>query len=121
MNQNVRLLILHMDHSDAGLGERLTRNPAVTLVGHAHSLDEAVRLTNEHRPTVALAELGSWDTDALDFCRGFRAATDVPVIVLASFMDTGRWDELSRAGATELVLRDIDTEKLVGTLLRYAP
>ena len=88
-----------------------------TVVGEAASADEAVALTLEHRPDVALLDIhmpgsGIRAADSIT-----KAVPDVAVVMLTHSADEDDLFDALRAGASGYLLKDSDPSKL-GDALR---
>ncbi|MEX0786000.1 MAG: response regulator [Dehalococcoidia bacterium] len=117
----VRVLLID-DHDDAraALAERLRRDARLDLVGSVHSLEEAGALIANARPDVVLLDTHRRDGRGIDACRELRRLTDAPVVALASFMTPQLWRAFQEAGATDYLLKHVDTQRLGRSIVRFA-
>ncbi len=98
----VRVLLVDAnDESRAGLAQRLRRTRGIELIGEAHDAAEAAQVLAHSEPDVVLVDLHGWDR-----------LVSAPLAVLGSFMTPERWEELRQAGATDFLLRHVDTNRL---------
>jgi DNA-binding NarL/FixJ family response regulator len=110
---NVRVLLVDAnDDSRAGLAQRLRRTRGIELVGEARDAAEAAQVVAQSEPDVVLVDLHGWDGQSAELCRGLRNLVSVPLAVLASFMTPEHWEQLRRAGATDFLLKHVDTKGL---------
>lgn len=109
----VRVLLVDAnDESRAGLAQRLRRTRGIELVGEAHDAADAAQVLARSEPDVVLVDLHGWDGQSAELCRALRSLVSAPLAVLASFMTPERWEELRQAGATDFLLRHVDTNRL---------
>ena len=59
--------------------------------------EEAVQLTNDHKPDLVLLDLMLPKTDGLSVCKTIRASNDVPIIML-----TAKTEEIDKVLGLEL-------------------
>lgn len=116
---NVRVLLVD-DHRDArtALAQRLRRHAELLLVGVASGLEEALQLLPQARPSIVLLDIHGQDGGGVDGCRILRGLTDAPVVILTSFMTDDLWAAAREAGATDYLLKHIDTEQLSRNIIR---
>ena len=110
---NVRVLLVDADDdSRAGLAQRLRRTRGIELVGEAHDVADAAQVLAQSEPDVVLVDLHGWDGQSAELCRGLCSLASAPLAVLASFMTPEHWELLRRAGATDFLLKHVDTKRL---------
>lgn len=108
----VRVLLVGEDsETRAAIADRIGRLEGIELAGATGDMQGVRDLLHSAPPDVILLDLHQYGQDG-GVCRSIRALTDLPVIVLASFMTVERWQEASAAGATAYILKNIDTEQL---------
>jgi DNA-binding NarL/FixJ family response regulator len=115
-----RVLLVSAQGEAGDLAGRLQGNPHIDFVGRAEGLEQATDSLREAKPDVMLLDIHRWNGSAIDFCREVRRATGIPLAVLASSMTPERWRNLEEAGATELLLKHVDTGQLGRELVRLA-
>ncbi|MEX2159854.1 MAG: response regulator [Dehalococcoidia bacterium] len=109
----IRVLLVDEDSKTrAAIADRIGRMEGMELAGAAGDVQGVRDLLHSAQTDVILLDLHQYDGQDGGVCRSIRALTDLPVIVLASFMTVERWQEASAAGATAYVLKNIDTEQL---------
>lgn len=104
-----------------GLRQILVKEDGVACVDEALTLDEAVALAEQHPPDVVLVDAQIEDNGAFSLCRRLVALRpDIPVILLTAL----DWDsvlaESWKAGATGLVMKDIDETEYIRVVRRAA-
>lgn len=118
---NVRVLLVDdHDSTRSTLERRLRQDSQLELVGTACSVEDAKALLPSRRPDIVLLDIAGHDGHGVDACRALRQLTDIPVIVVASFMTPELWSAVHRAGATDYLLRYVDTERLSREIVRLA-
>lgn len=117
----IRVLLID-DHEDArtALAGRLRRDARLNLIGSAGSLEEAAALISDGRPDVVLLDTHRRDGSGIEACRKLRERTDAPVVALASFMTPQLWRAFQKAGATDYLLKHIDTQRLGRSIVQFA-
>ena len=97
----------------AGLAALLETQDDIAVVATAADGEEAVRLSDEHRPDVVLMDIRMPVLDGIAATRSVCAAPDGPrVLVLTTFdLDEYVYDAL-QAGASGFLLKDAPPEKL---------
>jgi len=98
-----------------GLRLVLEHGGTIDVVAEAGDGAEAVRLTRQHRPHVALLDIRMPGTDGIDATR--RIATDrtlveVRVVMLTTFADDGLLVGAMRAGAAGYLLKSMPPEQI---------
>ena len=110
---NTRVLLVDAnDDSRAGLAERLRRMRGLELVGQACDAADAAQIIGRTEADVVLIDLHGVDDAPADLCRALRSLIPAPLAVLASFMTPPRWEQLQEAGATQYLLKQVDTDGL---------
>ncbi len=118
---SVRVLLVD-DHDDARttLARRLRRDRHLDLIDVAASVNEAADLLARARPDIVLLDIHGHDGRGVDACRALRQLTDAPVIAFISFMTPDLWAAVRKAGATDYLLKQVDTERLSREIVRLA-
>jgi CheY-like chemotaxis protein len=115
-----RVLLVSAQGEAGDLAGRLQGNSHIDFVGRAEGLEQATDSLREAKPDVLLLDIHRWNGGAIEVCREVRRATGIPLAVLASSMTPERWRNLEEAGATDLLLKHIDTGQLSRELVRLA-
>jgi DNA-binding NarL/FixJ family response regulator len=120
---NVRVLLVD-DHHDVrtSLAQRLQGDPHLDLVGAAGSLEEAAALLRQAGTDtdIVLLDIHGHNGHGLEVCRTLHELTDAPVVLFTSFMTPELWAAGREAGAADLLLKHIDTDRLSREILRLA-
>ena len=133
----IRVLVVD-DHRIFALGvsEELERRgtsadphtPSVSVVGSAHSVDEAIRRANELRPDVVLLDVhlpggdGGGGAEVAQALEGVRTAQGDPVRCLALSVSNAEEDVIAviRAGARGYVTKSTTGDELAAAVRRVA-
>jgi DNA-binding NarL/FixJ family response regulator len=115
-----RVLLVEAQGTSADLATRLGSSTHIDFIGHAEGAEEAMRTLEETGPDVLLLDIHRWHGSAVEFCRQVHRVAPIPLVVLASSMTPERWRTLREAGASELLLKHVDTEHLGRELARLA-
>ena len=100
-----------------GLRSLLESTPGFAVVGEAGDGREAVDLVTSTTPDVVLMDLSMPDVDGVTATRAIVAThPEVRVLVLTSFTDRARVQEVLAAGATGYVLKDCEPEELLSAV-----
>jgi DNA-binding NarL/FixJ family response regulator len=116
--RDVRVALVD-DHKMVRVGLRslLESSPGFTVVGEAGDGREAVGMVGETSPDVVLMDLSMPDVDGVAATRSIVATHPaVRVLVLTSFTDRARVQEVLAAGATGYVLKDCEPEELLAAV-----
>lgn len=108
-------VVIAEDHGlvRAGLAKLLDNEADIELVGTAATGAEAVEVALAHRPDVVLMDLSMPGKDGIAATRELtRAAPDVRVVILTSFVDRARILDAFDAGAIGYLLKDAEPEEL---------
>jgi CheY-like chemotaxis protein len=114
------LLVEPVGDSAAALSKRLDGNTHIEFLGCAEGTEQAMDMLREVNPDLLLLDVHRWNGSALELCRQVRRFGPVPLAVLASSMTPERWRSLQAAGATELLLKHVDTAHLGRELAKLA-
>jgi len=109
-------VLLADDHAIVrkGIREFLEEDGEVTVVAEAASGAEAVRLTGEHRPAVAVLDVQMPGVNGIEATRQIKAAyPEVRVLILTAYDEDPYVFALLRAGADGYVLKNSDPDDLV--------
>lgn len=115
-----RLLIIdeHMAVRQA-LVSRLQQTGKLQVVASTGSSEEGLLQVEALRPNIVLLETKRSDGTGLETCRRItRSHPDTTVIVLTSYDDEDERQAAYMAGATQYLLKDIDSTRLVYELLK---
>jgi two-component system response regulator DevR len=104
-----------------GLRALLSPEPAITLVGEAASVAEAVAMVTSVRPDVLLVDIRLPDGTGFDVCRQIQSLEDdIKVLFLTSVADDKLVDEAIRAGGQGYLLKEINGKALVQAVIDVA-
>ncbi len=96
-----------------GLRSLLETDPDVTVVGEAGDGLEAVRLSEEHKPDVAIVDIGMPLLNGIEVASRLRGQSDPPrVIILSMHTDESYILRALAAGAQAYLLKDSTDEEL---------
>jgi len=100
-----------------GLRSLLESSPGFVVVGEAGDGREAVDLVATTAPDVVLMDLSMPDVDGIAATRAIAAShPEVRVLVLTSFTDRARVQEVLAAGAIGYVLKDCEPDDLLAAV-----
>jgi DNA-binding NarL/FixJ family response regulator len=111
------------DHAAARepLAILLDREPGMTVVGQAGSLEEARAKLAETEADIAVVDLGLPDGDGVDLVRDMRSANpDAAILVLTSQTDRHRWAMAVEAGASGVLDKASSKDEVFEALRRLA-
>lgn len=100
---------------------RLQRTPGITVVGEAAEPDEALKIVRNQQPHVVVIDVRRIDRNTAEFVD--RMAVAVPhsgIVILTAYVTEQERSELMRAGARAILLKEIDSERLVRTIQTVA-
>ena len=97
----------------AGLRALLEGEGTVTVVGEASAGEETVALAARLSPDVVLIDVGLPGLDSVETTRHLRADSAVPVMLLTTSETDERIFAALRAGASGLVLKDVEPGELL--------
>ncbi len=100
---------------------RLQQAPGITVVGEAAEPDEALKIVRNQQPHVVVMDVRRIDRNAAEFVD--RMAVAVPqlgIVILTAYVTEQERSELMRAGARAILLKEIDSERLVRTIQTVA-
>lgn len=101
-----------------GVGDLITLEPNLGLVGEAADGEEGVRLAAELHPDLILLDLNMKGWDGIDTLRRLRATLDQDVRILMLTVSDAETDVIAalRAGADGYLLKDTEPEELLEQL-----
>jgi DNA-binding NarL/FixJ family response regulator len=111
----IRVLIVE-DHelTRQGLAYGLNGQPHLMVVGEAEDGQEAIALTEQHRPDVILMDVGLPVLNGIQATRAIKNAHPaVKILMLTSHNDQSRVFDAFSAGADGYCLKDVKTERLM--------
>ena len=91
------------------------------MVGEAAEPDEALKIVRNQQPHVVVMDVRRIDRNAAEFVD--RMAVAVPqsgIVILTAYVTEQERAELMRAGARAILLKEIDSERLVRTIQTVA-
>jgi DNA-binding NarL/FixJ family response regulator len=104
-----------------GIRGLLELSGAIDVVAEAEDGDEALRAIEAHRPHVALLDVRMPKKNGVEVVRTLRERSDgTPVILLTTFDDDSVLRDGIRAGIAGYLLKDVDAEQLVSSLVRVS-
>jgi NarL family two-component system response regulator LiaR len=118
MSQPITLLLID-DHQLVRWGVRmfLATQPDIVVVGEAQSGEEALRLTAELTPDVALMDLVMPGMDGVETTRRLKAISPrTQVIVLTSYHEDEHIFPAILAGALSYMLKDVGADELASAV-----
>jgi DNA-binding NarL/FixJ family response regulator len=103
----------------AALRDSLGRHPSIEVVGTAESIERALDGIRSSRPEVAVIDDRLPDGRGLDLCEILaRIDPGVVSILHAGILSPTIYGDARRAGASAVILKQIDTAQLVSAILR---
>ena len=97
----------------------LKEYPTLEVVGEAKDGEDAIRRTEELRPTIVLMDINMPKLDGIAATRHIKAHyEDVTVIGLSVHADRYHVDAMRHAGAVDLLPKENATEDLYGAIQR---
>ena len=103
------------------LAERLNQATNLRVVGHASGVEEVIQDVGECKPDIILLEVKRKDGMGLEILRSIREMDFSPrIAVLTSYPTKWEEDAALRAGAVCYMMKDIDSEELIGMIQRCA-
>ncbi len=100
------------------LAERLDRADEVQVMGHCGDAGESVEQVRITEPDVVLIEVKRKDGMGLELIRQVSTLPGRPkVAVLTSYPSDWEQEAASRAGANYYLLKDIDLDELIGSIV----
>lgn len=104
-----------------GVAAVLSAEPRIALVGEAASGRQLLALVEQTRPQVVVTDLQMPDLDGVAVTRELcRTEPDLPVLVLTMHDDDESVFGAMRAGARGYLLKGVDADELVATILTVA-
>lgn len=104
-----------------GVGHLIDSTPWIALAAYARTGREGIMLAERTRPDVVLLDLRLPDMLGSEVIRGIRAgAPDAKVVLFTAFPDHAAVQPALAAGATAVVLKDVDKADLVDVIRRVA-
>jgi len=116
-------LLLADDHEVVRLGLRamFENHPTIQIVADAGSVADALRLAQQHKPHVVLADVRMPQGGGAELCQQVkRALPGVGVLFLTSFADDETIFNAISAGADGYLLKDTDAERLTQAITQVA-
>jgi DNA-binding NarL/FixJ family response regulator len=100
-----------------GLVTLLRQLPGIRVVGQAADQGDALVVASAHQPDVILADLRRITRNGAEFLGLLAAvAPGARVVVLSAYLTEEERGDLARAGAHAFLLKEIDSEALVGAI-----
>jgi DNA-binding NarL/FixJ family response regulator len=112
-------LIVADDHAilREGLIEMLNMDEHFTVVGDGATAHDAIALSAQHRPDVALLDVGMPGPSAADTIRAIHEASpETRVVIVTMFDDPRTLHELIEAGASAYLLKNLDRRELTSAV-----
>ncbi len=118
---NVRVLLVD-GHEEArqSLVRRLERDGRVAVAAQVSTVAEAGAVVRDTPCDLTLMNIQSHNGGAISLCRELRELTDIPLVVLTSFMTDEHWHALRKAGAADYLLKHADSQLLCNAIVRLA-
>jgi len=118
MAETIRVVIGD-DHTIVRSGVRLLLDsePDISVVGEAGNGEEALRLVEEHQPSVVLIDIAMPVMDGLEATRQIKACwPEIHVLVLTMHRSDEYFFESLNAGASGFVLKGAETNDLINAV-----
>jgi DNA-binding NarL/FixJ family response regulator len=107
--------------TDAALVQRLRGMQGISVVGEAEEPGEALRMVREHRPDVIVMDFRQINQNWAEFLGWMTATRPQPgIVVLTTYVTERERSDLMQAGARAILLREIDSRRLVQTIRTVA-
>lgn len=118
---SVRVLLVDA-HEEArqSLVRRLESDGRVTVAAHVSTVEEAGVVVRGAQCDLALMNVQSHDNESITRCQELRRLTEIPLVVLASFMTIEHWQALRQAGAADYLLKHANSQRLCSAIVRLA-
>ncbi len=118
---SVRVLLVDA-HEEArrSLVRRLESDSRVAVTAQVSTVAEAGAVVQNTPCDLTLMNVQSHNGAAISLCRELRELTDIPLVVLTSFMTDEHWRALRPAGAADYLLKDANSQRLCSAMLRLA-
>ncbi len=118
---SVRVLLVDA-HEEArrSLVRRLESDGRVAVTAQVSTVAEAGAVVRDTPCDLTLMNVQSHNGAAVSLCRELRELTDVPLVVLTSFMTDEHWRALRQAGAADFLLKDANSQLLCNAIVRLA-
>ena len=117
----VRVLLVDA-HEEArqALVRRLESDGRVAVAAQAPTVAEAGVVVRGAQCDLALMNVQSHDNESITRCQELRRLTELPLVVLASFMTVEQWRALKQAGAADYLLKHANSQRLCSAIVRLA-
>ncbi len=118
---NVRVLLVDA-HEEArrSLVRRLESDGRVAVAAHVSTVEEAGVVVRDAQCDLALMNVQSHDNESITRCQELCRLTEIPLVVLASFMTIKHWRALKQAGAADYLLKHANSQGLCSAIVRLA-
>ncbi len=118
---SVRVLLVDA-HEEArrSLVRRLESDGRVTVAAHVSTVEEAGVVVRGAQCDLALMNVQSHDNESITRCQELRRLTEIPLVVLASFMTIEHWQALRQAGAADYLLKHANSQRLCSAIVQLA-
>ncbi len=118
---NVRVLLVDA-HEEArqSLVRTLERDGRVAVAAQVPTVTEAGAVLRDTPFDLTLMNIQSHNGAAVSLCRELRELTDIPLVVLTSFMTDEHWRALRQAGAADYLLKHANGQLLCNAIVRLA-
>ena len=95
------------------LARRLASCSGMEVVGNTDDAEDGLRQVNQLRPDLVLLDVKMKNADGMAVCRRVCSSSDgVKVAVLTSYSDPEELRQAYLAGASDYLLKEVDTPKL---------
>jgi len=117
----VRVLLVDA-HEEArqSLVRRLESDGRVMVAAQVPTVAEAGVVVRGAQCDLALMNVQSHDNESIARCQELRRLTEIPLVVLASFMTIEQWRALRQAGAADYLLKHANSQRLCSAIVRLA-
>jgi len=114
------LLIDEHEEARAALTERLARDDGIEIAGTVAGPAEAAATLRQDGADLVLLDIPASDGSGPDALRELRRVTQAPIVVLITMITPALWAQAKAAGASDYLLKHIDSARLRREIRRMA-
>lgn len=122
MNKAIRVLLAD-DHNvlRQGMAQALDMQPDITVIAQAENGNEAVELSQQHRPDVILMDINMPQMDGVEATRQITAVSpESNIIILTMYRRDDYVFEAIKAGASGYLLKEVELDELLAGIRAVA-